>query len=140
MRDIKFRAKYFDSWYYGNLVTKKTIDDEGNPHTAYMLMGTRNENDTWIPLREEQYNTIGQFTGLRDKNGKDIYEGDIVHLDAWNPYAMQISYIDGAFCLADKDGEFLGDIYYIHHAGVEQCTIIGNIHDNPELLNQKKEK
>ena len=45
--------------------------------------------------------------------------------------------MEGAFCLANKDGEFLGDIHYIHHAGVEQCTILGNIHDNPELLNKE---
>lgn len=78
--------------------------------------------------------TIGQFTGLYDKNGKEIYEGDIVHLDSWKPNAMQIKFIEAAFCLADENGEYLGDIHYIQHAQVNQCTVLGNIHDNPELL------
>lgn len=79
-------------------------------------------------------NTVGQFTGLLDKNGKEIYEGDIVHLDSWKPNAMQIKFIEAAFCLADENGEYLGDIHYIQHAQVNQCTVLGNIHDNPELL------
>ena len=78
--------------------------------------------------------TVGQFTGLLDKNGKEIYEGDIVHLDSWKPNAMQIKFIEAAFCLADENGEYLGDIHYIQHAQVNQCTVLGNIHDNPELL------
>ena len=78
--------------------------------------------------------TVGQFTGLLDKNGKEIYEGDIVHLDSWKPNAMQIKFIEAAFCLADEKGEYLGDIHYIQHAQVNQCTVLGNIHDNPDLL------
>ena len=78
--------------------------------------------------------TVGQFTGLYDKNGTEIYEDDIVHLDSWSPEYMKIAFIEGAFCLADKDGNFLGDIHYIQHAGVNQCEVVGNIYDNPELL------
>lgn len=138
MRDIKFRGKTVlkpKRWVYGSLVKITHSAKMGDVCDIF----EDNEDASYDNAPVLSY-TVGQFTGLRDKNGKDIYEGDIVHLDAWNPYAMQIAYIEGAFCLADKDGEFLGDIYYIHHAGVEQCTIIGNIHDNPELLNQKKEK
>ena len=87
----------------------------------------------WEVLHE----TIGQFTGLFDKNGKEIYEGDIVHLDTWEPYAMQIAFIEGAFCLADENETFLGDIHYTNHAQINQCTILGNIFDNSELMNEE---
>ena len=125
MREIKFRGKKFcqDEWIYGSLITRGERGADGN-----FIDTGRGE---CYPLQQD---TICQYTGLKDKNGKEIYEGDIVHLDAWSPYAMQIIFLEGAFCLADKDGHYLGDIHYIHHAEVEQCTILGNIHDNPELL------
>lgn len=82
--------------------------------------------DKFIPL---------QYTGLDDKNDTEIYEGDIVKLDSWEG-TQQIKFIEGAFCLAFKDGQYAGDIHYIHHAGIKQATVIGNIYENPELLNE----
>ena len=81
---------------------------------------------------------IELFSGLYDKNKKAIYKGDIVAMDSWNPKNVQIKFIEGAFCLAfiggEFDGDFAGDIHYIHHAGIPQATVIGNIHENPNLL------
>ena len=129
MREIQFRGKLIknNKWVCGDL-----IHDTQNNVYVYPLWS----EGLYIGNRVFP-DTVGQFTGLHDKNGTDIYDGDIVHLDAWSPYAMQVVFMEGAFCLANKDGEFLGDIHYIHHAGVEQCTILGNIHDNPELLNKE---
>ena len=73
------------------------------------------------------------FTGLKDKKGKEIYEGDILKLESWVG-TQQVAFIEGAFCLADKDGNYVGDIHYIHHAGIMQSEIIGNIYENPELI------
>lgn len=124
MREIKFRGKKLcqDEWIYGSLITRGERGVDGN-----FIDTGRGE---CYPLQQD---TIGQYTGLKDKNGKEIYEGDIVHLDAWSSY-MRICFIEGAFCLADKNGHFLGDIHYVHHAGINQSTILGNIYDNPELL------
>ena len=135
IREVKFRGKSVDGQLVYGIPIKTHIGIymviEENPHvcSVYGYM----EIDEFVKVDE---NTIGQFTGLYDKNGKEIYEGDIVHLDAWSPYAMQIVFLEGAFCLADEDGHYLGDIHYIHHAEVEQCTVIGNIYDNSELLKE----
>jgi uncharacterized phage protein (TIGR01671 family) len=138
MRIIKFRGKFAlpeqdgsQRWVYGDLVQRD--DDKSSIFESVPFgNGTIKEERTVIT------NTVGQSTGMHDKNGTEIYEGDILHLDAWSPYYMQVRFLDGAFCLADKDGHYLGDIYYIHHADHEQSTVMGNIHDNPELLKEKK--
>ncbi len=59
-----------------------------------------------------------------------MYEGDIPRLDSWDK-PQQVKFIEGAFCLADKDGDFTGHIHYMHHAGIPQATVIGNIYENP---------
>lgn len=138
MREIKFRGKYFDEWYIGVLVTRKVKDRDGL-RNIYILMGLDNEN--WIPLREEQYDTIGQFTGLHDKNGKEIYEGDIIR-----SYDSTGGAIIHVISYAEEYAGFIahfpkGTKYNFGWGHIEQLWInefckevIGNIHDNPELL------
>lgn len=126
-REIKFR---------GQILYHDLIPDPEN----CWVKGYYFQDETSSFIFQPPYNwevlpeTIGEFIGLLDKNGKEIYEGDIVHLDSWKPNAMQIKFIEAAFCLADENGEYLGDIHYIQHARVNKCTVLGNIHDNPELL------
>jgi uncharacterized phage protein (TIGR01671 family) len=72
---------------------------------------------------------IMQFTGLLDKNGKEIYEGDIVRSEQWEPSTYKIAFDRGAFYLATKNDEEVADIKY-----AERFEVIGNIYDNPELL------
>jgi len=90
--------------------------------------------DQWGIFNWEDVQKL-QYTGLKDKNGKEIYEGDVVKLDSWEG-VQQIVFIEGAFCLADKHGLYVGDIHYINHADKNQVTIIGNIWENPELLKE----
>lgn len=96
-----------------------------------------NDPDDWfISLLEgnEPDDVLMQFTGLADKNGKEIYEGDVLSMDSWEPKNVQVRFIEGAFCLANGKGEYIGDIHYINHADRPQSTVIGNIYQNPELL------
>jgi len=133
MREIKFRGQMTTGeWVYGYL-TK----DIGGSTAYYKECSYR---ISWYPDTGGQANapvkndTIGQFTGLHDRDGREIYEGDIVTLQSWKPSTMQIRFIEGAFCLADSDEYCVADIHYVQHAGRPIAIIIGNIHDNPELL------
>ncbi len=77
MREIKFRGQAFGTceWVYGSL---RSRDDGGN------FIETTDGAHCFPVLQE----SIGQFTGLNDKNGKEIYEGDIVHVIEWENLLM----------------------------------------------------
>ena len=135
MREIKFRGKTLSGkWAYGDLVhftNTQGIDASViiTEHQAtgesddfdYALCYARNEFKVVIP------ESVGQFTGLHDKNGKEIYEGDIVRYDMGGE--CEVSYCIG--------GGFAGfDLSPAFHNGhqLKDVEVIGNIHDNPELL------
>jgi uncharacterized phage protein (TIGR01671 family) len=82
-------------------------------------------------LVDDDHIVLMQFTGLLDKNGKEIYEGDVVKLDSWNPSVCEVVFNRGGFCFRfTKD-----DGYYPDGKYLEEGEVIGNIYQNPELLN-----
>jgi uncharacterized phage protein (TIGR01671 family) len=71
--------------------------------------------------------TVGQFTGLLDKNGVKVFEGDIIHSDNWNPSTYKVIFEDGEFCfvsLNESEKPYTNSINY-----VKDFQIIGNIHE-----------
>lgn len=142
MREILFRGKRTDNgeWVSGrNLLllddTKMYIAQTGE--TAYTFLNNANNV---VKLEANLYSvileTVGQFTGLNDKNGKKIFEHDIVRCEfnSAPPMNGKVVFENGAFGLRWKH----------HGSGVEnfaafECicnveyTVIGNIQDNPEL-------
>jgi len=132
MRTIKFRG--FDAigekgWVYGDLVHNQRVTTTGL-QPRVMVGGYEVIEDT-----------VGQFTGLTDKNGKEIYEGDIVQGFYKGRYKEQ-----KLVCVIgwDKDNA----CFYIHPqvesddedgllSEPDEMEVIGNIHDNPELIEQK---
>lgn len=124
MREIKFRAQDIASnkWLFGDLRHHKDdvcIFDQG---------GTKGEQ-----VKRE---TVGQFTGLRDINGKDIYEGDILDVSyADEESYLEVRFVRGVFAFlwnGDLDDEFP-----CNAPTHEWAKVIGNIYDNPELLNKE---
>ena len=134
MRTIKFRGKVLDEpneWVYGYLDYANTI---------YQEKETENTKCCGIGIFKVDENTIGEYTGLHDKNGKEIYEGDIVSKETFDdtkPNWRNISYAKviyieelAGFYLVNRDNKILWEVsedkYNIEGAG--------NIYDNPELL------
>lgn len=87
--------------------------------------------------------TIGQYTGLPDKNGTKIFEGDIVSTDLKRPYNIVV-FRDGCFMFNCNDGnqdyyDIMLPILQSEHTRYEYGEVIENIYDNPELLRSDTE-
>jgi hypothetical protein len=91
------------------------------------------KDNTLTKGTEKRFHVM-QFTGLHDKNDKEIYEGDIIDDGLDKPVLVWWNVKFASFCLR-KDGwafsHFFGD-----SCDPKNCEVIGNIHENPELINQ----
>lgn len=120
-REIKFRAWYMP---FGN---KGPMQE--------MVHGKASSILAFAEMSPDEYNVgyiVEQFTGLKDSNGDDIYENDLVLLDPDDP-PYQVIFDEGKFELSN---DYLGLVYDLGEEYMD-CEIIGNIHENPELLEEK---
>ena len=119
MREILFRGKRIDNdeWVYGDLV--------------------RIGNKSYITHCVDP-DTVGQYTGMTDKNDKKIFEGDILEISTNEYREIELVEYDteenSGYAFSYKAGMLLGDWdrHYIN--------VIGNIHDNPELLKSRSQE
>ncbi len=127
MREIFFRGRDFsgflNSWIFGSLDTTE------NEYTI-MIQPDRFGNKCRIFVDPK---TVGQFTGLTDKNGKKIFEGDIVER-FWlgEKHIYLIDYDNGIASFVGKD--ICSENFTTFDYDACMFEVIGNIHDNPELL------
>ncbi len=130
-RVIEFRGRRIDNneWVYGDLETRRA--------SGRTFIHTYNEDGTYNKQYEVDPDTVGQFTGLLDKNGKEIYEGDIIRIK--EPNGMY-SEAELQFCergyWAINHG--INDRVIAGFVDKKQIEVVGNIHDNPELLNAER--
>lgn len=149
MREILFQGKRIDNgeWVYGSLV----LWNDGDTEICITSSEEHGEQEKATVCPE----TVGQYTGMDDKNGKKIFEGDIVQdgdLDlrlmsdkregtrtgrGVVKYGIHEVPSDDPFCWGEAIGFYIdGETLYPTPARYHQCDIevIGNIHDNPELM------
>lgn len=131
-REILFRGKQVDTgeWLYGFLSQSRNIKEK----PAILKPCINYEENGVMMFGIVDPKTVGQFTGLRDKNGTRIFEGDIVS-DVnceYDKYVVKFSDERcGFFPFAKGDGCGCCEINVL---SVKFAEVIGNIHDNPELL------
>lgn len=136
-REIKFRAKGSGKWRYGSYVhfDKKPINDCFNNKYKDFIVTNGKYGELCYPITE--LSSIGQYTGLKDKNGKEIYEGDIL---------SQGQDLLGVACISMRYGisvkkktttwsliNFVLDSDF-DTSVLSDVEVVGNIYDNPEMM------
>ena len=139
MRTIKFRGKRLDNgeWLVGDLLqVANEVFIAPSDGDWFDFIPWKKDNVFHLPSATYvvSTDTIGQFTGLLDKNGKEIYEGDIVANDFGNNNIVNMTVewcTDGYWALHEIDGD---DTMHFVADYLKEIEVIGNIYDNPELL------
>lgn len=149
MREIKFRGKRVDNgeWVYGDYHRRAF-----NVHTI-IEMEPDEDGKVCYALNQVIPDTVGQFTGRIDKNGNEIYEGDVLQRIPNEQYSdatgipldmLREDIGEGGDMVFVRYDESQSSVMYlslsrkfnVHWLNTQYFTIIGNIHDTPELLKQ----
>lgn len=131
MREIAFRAwdkknKWMDDDFY--------LRSDGRPYDrASKTYDTPN-----LEIESTDDLVVMQFTGLHDKNGVKIFEGDIIE-SAGHFAQIRYSNIQCGFCAAELHDFNCYSVFPQPFLGRDKCQVIGSIHQNPELLEKKNE-
>ena len=147
MREILFRGKTDTGrWVYGDLMQTQILfrckTDKGRwmrgdllrkpQHDVYSIVEQKEDMEYYLVDK----NTIGQYTGLTDKNGTGIFEGDILKIvddegntDFSDGGVGNVEFAYGLWYVSGKPQNGLWDLLQAYY-----CEVLGNIYDNPELL------
>lgn len=144
MRIIKFRGKRVDNdeWVVGDLLqVANEVFIAPSDGDWFDFIPWSKDNVFHLPSSTYQSipDTVGQFTGLLDKNGTEIYEGDVIRSDGYSGARHYVGYrkeeaMFVAFIIGTTPQDYCG--VYQHWIDDFNKEVIGNIHDNPELMEQ----
>ena len=144
MRKILFRARtiseneYMDGgeWIEGFYTCFN--EEEHRIYTGYSETDCDDHYPDWFNVLPE---TVGQFTGIYDKNGKKIFEGDIIDVEYDIQYIGVAAQRIGLFEVVFDNGCFMKkrkNKGLFHFINSDKCKIVGNIYDTPEILKQEE--
>ena len=129
MREILFRGKRIDNdeWVYGSFCMD-AVEQKNGLCGVDGFIRLYDFDKGKMQMHEVDRETVGQFTGLTDKNGVKIFEGDVLDWDEreWGSKFREVAEWSYSLLSARK------------HDWHEWCKVVGNIHDNPELLEEVK--
>jgi len=133
MREIKFRG-----WIGEDFIFSECVFQDND---VWRILNPNDDN--WWACLEPQ-----QFTGLKDKNGKEIYEGDIIFHEKFEEHS-EILYFEKGMCFIGlpvekevREDYLKGHVHYLdltcENLQISKCRVVGNIYENPELLEESK--
>lgn len=130
MREIKFRGKNIgtNEWVYGYFGEKLNVETEEIDSYIITPTYTPSTDSSYFTDNQVVHETVGQYTGLKDKKGVEIYERDIT-INRYGTTSV-VEYHNFGFRL---DNGFLKTPLYKFNSN-DKLEVIGNIYDNPELL------
>ena len=139
MREYLFRGKRKDNgeWVKGYYIKATRHWHEHGIHEEWIAVDTI-QNGGWCNVRSKYAvipETVGQYTGLTDKNGKKIFEGDILNTTNLNCAIWYVDYKNTAFCCNQGNTNYSCVLDEFMQFSVVE--VIGNIYDNKEILDVK---
>jgi uncharacterized phage protein (TIGR01671 family) len=136
-REIEFRGFDGREWRYGDL--------EYNRKTGIARIHTYKEDGSYDKQYAVDPDTVGEFTGMRDRHGNKVFEGDVVDVyDFTSAYASKyrgvVKMYRGSWCVEYEDSIFdtvFHPMLFFDDFADRKTEVVGNIHNNPELLSTK---
>ena len=127
MKDFKFRVWDIERECYLDETELAGITPDGK-YILYI------EEEEISKLEIEGNYTLEQYTGLTDKNGKEIYEGDVVNIQGIKYY---VDFEHGGFWFNNDNLKWKANRPFTHFQEINDTEVVGNVHENPDLLEDK---